>query len=112
MGPPPGEPDLVPTSGIVPAREAALEDIEIRQVTSATTFWAGKVGEEPVFVVLDANVRRARNVRLLAGREVALVGEVHPAPAVAEMQQAWRVDEATATAVMEMGRYLLASEIR
>jgi hypothetical protein len=82
MGPPPGEPDLVATSGIVPAREATLEGIEIRQLTSATTFWAGKVGE------------------------------VHPAPGEADMQQRWRVDAATARAVMETGRYLAASEIR
>jgi hypothetical protein len=132
IGPPPDEPHAVATAGAVtpyPAegpltrvvdvltenavgREASLENIEVRQLTSATTFWAGRIDEPPVFVVVNADATRAAGVRLVPGREVTLIGVVRPAPSDDEMMRRWRLNAATAAAVRDVGTYLEVAAIR
>jgi hypothetical protein len=132
IGPPPDVPDALATSGSASAypsegplrrvvdvladnavgREASLEGIEVRQLTSATTFWAGSPDDKPVFAVVIADAKRAPGVRIVAGREVTLIGVVRPALSEQEMMRRWRLDAATAAAVQEAGTYLEVREIR
>ena len=107
---PPREP-LRPVATSGDSTRAAIERIPIREVTSATTFWAGRIDEPPVFVVVAAGATRGSNVRLTAGQEVSLVGVVHPVPAEADMRRRWGVDELTAKSVREVGTYIEATQV-
>jgi hypothetical protein len=99
------EPGAAGTMGVNPDREASIASIEVRQLTSDRTFWAGAIDEEPVFVVSE------RAIRLEPGSRVALVGRMEPAPRLDVAQRQWKVDEATARAVQERGSYLRATSI-
>ena len=99
------EPGAAGTMGINEKREASLASIEVRQLTSDRTFWAGEIDEQPVFVV------SARPIRLEPGSHVSIVGHLEPAPPVDVAQREWRVDEATARAVEKLGTYLRARSI-
>lgn len=106
VGPPPsGEPGAAGTIGLNPDRTALLDRIQVRQLTSDRTFWAGAINEEPVFVVSD------RPIRVEPGSEVSLTGKVEPAPPVDAARRQWGIDEATARAVRERGVYVRASRI-
>jgi len=104
-GPADREPGAAGTMGVNADREASLDRIEVRQLTSDRTFWAGAIDEQPVFVVSE------RAVKLEPGAYVAVVGRMQPAPRVEVAQRQWRVDEATARAVEEVGAYLRATSI-
>lgn len=99
------EPGAAGTLGVNAAREASLPRIEVRQLTSDRTFWAGPVDEEPVFIVSE------RAVRVAPGSQVSVVGRMEPAPSIEIAQRQWDVDEATARAVKERGSYLRATSI-
>jgi hypothetical protein len=100
------EPGAAGTMGINADRQASLASIEVRQLTSDRTFWAGAIDEQPVFVVSE------RPVRLEPGSHVAIVGRVEPAPSIEVAKRRWNIDEATARAVQELGSYLRATSIR
>jgi hypothetical protein len=111
LGPPPDPGQPIGTTGLID-REASVEGIEIRQLTSATTFWAGDIDEKPLFAVVSGNTKRAAGVKILPGREVTLIGTVRAAPPVEEMMARWRLDAATAASVHELGTYLDVKEVR
>jgi hypothetical protein len=104
--PPDGEPGAAGTIGLNPDRRASLERVQVRQLTSERTFWAGSLDEEPIFIASD------RPVHLEPGSEVAIEGRVEAAPEVDAARQRWGIDEATARAVRERGVYVRASRIR
>jgi hypothetical protein len=91
-------------------RHASLENIPVREVTSASTFWAGEPGGDPVFIVLDPTVRRPPG-GLEPGERLTLIGTVAPAPDPAEAARAWGVDQTIARAVTDRGVYLRATEV-
>lgn len=101
-----GEPGAAGTIGLSADRRARLERVEVRQLTSARTFWAGALDDDPVFVV------SATPVRIEPGTVVTISGRVEAAPTVEVARHEWGVDEATARAVHERGVYLRAAEIR
>jgi hypothetical protein len=103
--PPDGEPGAAGTIGLNPDRRASLDRVQVRQLTSDHTFWAGALDEEPVFVVSD------RPVRMEPGSEVTIEGRVEAAPEVDAARRRWGIDEATARAVRERGVYVRASRI-
>jgi hypothetical protein len=94
------------TIGVNETHEASLERVEVRQLTSDRTFWAGEIDEPPVFVVSE------RPVKVQPGSYVAIVGHVEPAPAIDVAEREWRVDANTARAVKELGTYVRAREIK
>jgi hypothetical protein len=104
-GPDEDEGGAAATTGVNADREASIASIEVRQLTSERTFWAGSIDEPPVFVVSSAPVNVA------PGSHVALVGHVHPAPPIEIAQREWNIDEGTARAVREHGSYLRATSI-
>lgn len=91
-------------------RRASLRNVPVRQLTSDSTFWAGEVDADPVFVVVERNARRQRRV-FEPGTRLTLVGTVEPAPDPREAMRAWRVDGSTARAVKDAGVYLRAIEV-
>jgi len=103
--PPDGEPGAAGTIGLNPDRRASLDRVQVRQLTSEHTFWAGSLDEEPVFIASD------RPIRLEPGSEVAIEGRVEAAPEVDAARRRWGIDEATARAVRERGVYVRASRI-
>jgi hypothetical protein len=103
--PPAGEPGAAGTIGLNPDRHATLERVQVRQLTSERTFWAGPADDDPVFVVSE------QPVRFEPGTEVTIAGRVESAPAVEVARRKWGVDEATARAVRARGVYLRASRI-
>jgi hypothetical protein len=103
--PPDGEPGAAGTIGLNPDRRASLERVQVRQLTSDHTFWAGSRDEEPVFVVSD------RPFRVEPGSEVTIEGRVEAAPDIDAARRQWGIDEATARAVRERGVYVRASKI-
>ena len=107
---PPREP-LRPVATSGDSTRAAIERIPIRQVTSATTFWAGRIDEPPVFVVVAADATRGSKVTLRAGVDVSLVGVVHPVPAEADMIGRWGIDAPTAKSVRQVGTYIEATQV-
>jgi hypothetical protein len=111
LGPPPDASQPIGTTGLLD-REASLERIEVRQLTSATTFWAGDVDQKPVFAVIAGNARRAPGVKIAPGQPVTLIGAVRPAPPTTEMTRRWRIDAATAESVAKLGTYLEVTEVR
>jgi hypothetical protein len=104
-GPGEREPGAAGTMGVNADREASLASIEVRQLTSDRTFWAGAIDEEPVFIVSE------RPVTLTPGVRVAVVGRMQPAPRIEVAQRQWKIDEATARAVQDIGSYLRATSI-
>ncbi len=92
-------------------RQASLERVAIREVTSPRTFWIG-TGEESSFVVLDPDVKRSPDTRITRGARVTLIGLVRPAPAPAVAVRQWSIDAATADFVKQRGTYVHATEIR
>ena len=104
-GPADREPGATGTIGLNASREASLERIEIRQLTSDRTFWAGEIEDPPVFVVSPTRIT------LEPGAYVAIVGRVEPAPAIDVAEREWRVDQATARAVKDIGTYVRATSI-
>jgi hypothetical protein len=101
-----GEDGAAGTMGVNADRQAGLRDVEVRQLTSDRTFWAGERDEDPVFVVSD------KRVRFEPGTHVNIVGVLVPAPDVATARREWGVDEATARAVRDRGVYLRTTDIR
>lgn len=99
------EPGAAGTMGVNPDREVSLERIEVRQLTSDRTFWAGAIDEDPVFIVSE------QPMKLVPGSHVAVVGRMQPAPRPEVAQRQWRVDQATARAVEDVGSYLRATSI-
>ena len=92
-------------------RRASLEAVPVRQITSARTFWIGATDAAPAFVVLDPDVKRSPETRIVPGARVTLVGLVRPAPAVVQAMRQWKLDEDTAKAVVDRGTYLHATEV-
>jgi len=105
-GPREGEPGATGTIGVNPSRQASLERIEVRQLTSDRTFWAGEIEDQPVFIVAP------ERVTIEPGAYVAVVGRVEPAPAIDIAEREWHVDEATARAVQELGSYVRATSVK
>jgi hypothetical protein len=99
------EPGAAGTMGVNADRRVSLSSIEVRQLTSERTFWAGEIDEQPVFVVSE------RPVTLEPGSHVAVVGRMQPAPPIEIAERQWNVDEATARAVQELGSYLRATSV-
>jgi hypothetical protein len=99
------EPGAAGTMGVNDKRDASIARIEVRQLTSDRTFWAGTIDEDPVFVASE------RPITLEPGSFVSIVGRVEPAPAIDVAQREWRVDQATARAVLERGTYVRATSI-
>jgi hypothetical protein len=93
-------------------REASLDSVEIREMKSPRMFWAGRVDEERVFVVLAPNVKRDPGVALKSGSRATLIGVVRAAPPADQAVQDWHIDSATATSVADRGTYLDCTEIR
>jgi hypothetical protein len=96
----------VGTIGLNPERTATLDRVEVRQITSPRTFWAGALDDDPVFVVAE------RPIHLEPGSRVTVEGRVEAAPAVEAARREWGLDEATARAVRERGVYVRATRIR
>jgi hypothetical protein len=101
-----GEPGSAGTMGLDVDRRASFERITVRQLTSSRTFWAGSLDEEPVFVVVN------QPLHLEPGNDVAIEGQVEPAPPVEVARREWNVDEPTARAVLERGVYVRARAVR
>ena len=93
-------------------RQASLESVEVRQITSARTFWIGTAAGERAFVVLDPDVKRTDGAAIAAGQRVTLIGLVRPAPDAATAMSHWKIDEGTAKSLTERGTYLHVTEIR
>jgi hypothetical protein len=92
-------------------RRATLENVAVAQVTSLRTFWIGE-GDHSAFVVLDPDVKRDVDVRIVPGARVTLIGLVRPAPPAADSMRQWQIDAATADTLVSHGTYLHATEIR
>ena len=103
--PPVGESGAAGTIGLNPDRRASLDHVQVRQVTSEHTFWAGTLDDEPIFIVAD------RPIRVEPGSEVRIEGRVEAAPDVDAARRRWGIDDATARAVRERGVYVRASQI-
>ena len=93
-------------------RQASLEGVEVRQVTSARTFWFGPAEDQPAFAVLDPDVRRTGGASVTAGATVTLIGLVRPSPPAEQAMRQWQLDEPTARAVEARGTYLHVTEVR
>jgi hypothetical protein len=93
-------------------REAWLERVQIRQRVGDRYLWIGSGDARPVFVVLDADVKRDHPIDLSPGRRVTFIGIVRPVPKADDAVKEWHVSPATATLVEESGTYLHATEIR
>jgi hypothetical protein len=91
-------------------RRASLENVPVRQLTSESTFWAGELDGDPVFVVLDKATSPAARA-FQPGTRVTLVGTVEPVPDPEEAARAWGVDQATVKAVRDIGVYLRATQV-
>jgi hypothetical protein len=104
-GPDEREPGAAGTMGVNDSREASIDRVEVRQLTSDRTFWAGEIDEPPLFVVAQ------RPVNVQPGAYVSIVGRMQPAPSIEVAEREWRVDEATARAVHQRGSYLRATSI-
>jgi hypothetical protein len=99
------------TAATAIGRRASLDNVAIREVPSARTLWVGADGER-VFVVLDPDVKRHHEARLVEGARVTLIGLVRPAPAADVAIRQWNLDPATAQIVQEAGTYVHATEVR
>lgn len=102
--------DVVTRNAI--GRQASLERVEVRQVTSPRTFWFGPADGQPAFAVLDPDVRRTGGAEIAAGASVTLIGLVRPSPPAAQAMRQWQLDPPTAEVVEERGTYLHVTEVR
>ena len=102
--------DVITANAI--GRQASLERVEVRQVTSPRTFWFGPADGQPAFAVLDPDVRRTGAAEVVAGASVTLIGLVRPSPPAEQAMRQWQLDEATARVVQERGTYLHVTEVR
>ncbi len=102
--------ELVATNAV--GRQASLESVEVREVTSPRTFWIGTSAGERAFVVLDPDVKRTDGAGVAPGQRVTLIGLVRPAPDAETAIRQWKIDEATAKSLVERGTYLHVTEIR
>jgi hypothetical protein len=93
-------------------RQASLERVDVRQVTSPRTFWVGPPDGEAAFAVLDPDVRRVGDAPIEAGSTVTLIGLVRPSPSAEQAVRQWQIDEATARVVEARGTYLHVTEVR
>ena len=93
-------------------RQASLESVEVREVTSPRTFWVGTAGGEQAFVVLDPDLKRTEGAAIATGRRVTLIGLVRPAPDTSTAIRQWKIDEATAESLAARGTYLHVTEIQ
>ena len=100
--------DVLTTNAV--GRRASLEKVPVRQLTSDSTFWAGELDGDPVFVVLDPAAKRSART-LEPGTRVTLVGTVEPVPDLEEAARLWRVDQATARAVRDIGVFLRVTAV-
>jgi hypothetical protein len=119
VGAPAGDGSVVGTAGSVkPTPIAKLENVQVREITSARTFWIGSTDQDRSFVVLDPDVKwtsgsdGSARPALAPGQRLTLVGMVRPAPAAARAMQQWRIDEGTARSLAEHGTYLHATEVQ
>lgn len=101
--------EVMATSAI--GRRASLENVAIREVPSARTLWIG-TGSDRVFVVLDPDVKRSHEARLVEGARVTLIGLVRPSPAADVAIRQWSLDPATAQTVQQAGTYVHVTEVR
>jgi len=99
------EPGATGTIGLNPDHRAVVHQLEVRQLTSDQTFWAGPLDDDPIFVVSD------RPLRIEAGSRVTIEGRLEAAPPSDIARREWRVDDETARAVSARGVYLRASRI-
>ncbi len=93
-------------------RRASLENVLVRDTPSARTLWIGNSDEDPVFAVLDPDVKRSHEARLVAGGRVTLIGLVRPSPRTDVAVRQWNVDAETAARVVEGGTYVYVTEVR
>lgn len=92
-------------------RRAALDGVPILEVPSARTLWLD-AGDRRVLAVLDPDVKRSHEARIVAGARVTLIGLVRPAPRADVAVRQWSVDAATARVVEQAGTYLYVTEVR
>ena len=102
--------DILATNAI--GRRASLENVPIRAIPSVRTLWIGRSDRERVFVVLDPDVKRSHEARMVEGARVTLIGLVRPSPLPEVAVRQWSLDSATAQAVADVGTYLHVTEIR
>ena len=93
-------------------RRASLENVPIRAVPSARTLWIGTSDTQRLFVVLDPDVKRSHEARVVEGARVTLIGLVRPSPAPEVAIRQWSLDPETAQTVTDGGTYLHVTEIR
>jgi hypothetical protein len=92
-------------------RQASLENVVVREVSSPRTLWIGTDGER-VFVVLDPDVKNPDSTTVQRGARLNLLGLVRAAPAEDVAIRQWALDPATAKTVREHRTYLHVTEIR
>ncbi len=109
-------PALTETADLLAAdavgRRASLENVPIRAVPSARTLWVGTSDPGRLFVVLDPDVKRSHEARVVEGARVTLIGLVRQSPAPEVAIRQWSVDPDTAQTVRDGGTYLHVTEIR
>jgi hypothetical protein len=113
--PPVPQPPLTELDAIAPGdaigRRALLERVRISAIPSARTLWLGD-GDHRVFAVLDPDVKRSHEARVVEGAAVTLVGLVRPVPAAETATRQWGLDADTAAAIGAAGVYVHVTEIR
>ena len=92
-------------------RQARLERVAIATIPSARTLWIGADGRR-LFVVLDPDVKRSHEARVVEGGRVTLIGLVRQAPSADVAMRQWMVDAETAHTVETGGIYLHVTEVR
>jgi hypothetical protein len=92
-------------------RRAVLERVAVDTIPSARTLWIGADGQR-VFVVLDPDVKRIDDARVVAGGRVTLIGLVRRAPTADTAMRQWALDADTARTVEQVGTYLHVTEVR
>jgi hypothetical protein len=92
-------------------RQASLENVRISEAPSARTLWLG-TGSDRVFAVLDPDVKKSHEARVVAGARVTLIGLVRPSPKADVALRQWSLDAPTAQAVEDGGTYLHVTEVR
>jgi hypothetical protein len=102
-------PDVLVPESI--GRQALLERVAISTIPSARTLWVGANGIR-LFIVLDPDVKRSHEARVVEGGRVTLVGLVRRAPSADVAMRQWRVDAETARTVETAGIYLHVTEVR
>lgn len=100
-------------------RTASLEQVTVREVLSPRAAWIDAravdqpgVEDEPLFAVLDPDIRMSQDVVWRAGTRATLIGLVRPAPAPQTAVRQWSIDPATAETLATRGTYLHVTEVR